>query len=220
MKLKRCRVTQHKCGLTLCCIGGVDTSVIDGDIYYFDLADNDDSESESWDVPITKIKFGNELDIEQRPKSVASFTTSEYYIAMPADQGDKLYASFRDKLQLYLPPLFSAADIYHKYFGGKYLQSTGTYKIKCSQIKHLPPLKLELGDYIVEIPAKYWTRVIDADHDCCATRIRRGESYRDWVLGTTFTNLFYTTFDPVNEQVGIALVKGQQNSGIKIHNKD
>ena len=175
-------------------IGGIDKSVIKGDVHYIDLAD---SKTGSWDVPISLARFDQKLLMEQKKGAVASISTSEHWISMPADQ----------------------ADIYHKVFGGKFQESTQTYKVKCSKIHKMPRLKLYLGDYAVEIPAQYWTRVIDAKRDCCATRIARGQSDRDWILGTAFTNLFYTTFDPVENKIGLALKKGQKDDGLRIVKK-
>ncbi|KAI7885227.1 acid protease [Lichtheimia hyalospora FSU 10163] len=175
-------------------LGGIDKSVIKGDVHYIDLAD---SKTGSWDVPISLARFDQKLLMEQKKGAVASISTSDHWISMPADQ----------------------ADIYHKVFGGKFQESTQTYKVKCSKIHKMPRLKLYLGDYAVEIPAQYWTRVIDAKRDCCATRIARGQSDRDWILGTAFTNLFYTTFDPVENKIGLALKKGQKDDGLRIVKK-
>lgn len=174
--------------------GGIDKSVIKGDIHYIDLAD---SKTGSWDVPISLVRFDQKLLMEQKKGAVASISTSQHWISMPADQ----------------------ADIYHKVFGGKFQESSQTYKVKCSKIHKMPRLKLYLGDHAVEIPAQYWTRVIDAKRDCCATRIARGQSDRDWILGTAFTNLFYTTFDPVENKIGLALKKGQKEDGLRIVKK-
>lgn len=78
---------------------------------------------------------------------------------------------------------------------------------------------MTLEDHIVELPAKYWTATVDADRDCCTTKISRGSSERDWVLGTSFTNAFYTTFDPDNETLGLAIKKGQKKDGLRVYRK-
>ncbi|KAF7728357.1 hypothetical protein EC973_006298 [Apophysomyces ossiformis] len=173
-------------------LGGVDSSVIEGDVSYIKLSDKHNG----WDVCIRDASFGH-LNLEQEKGAVASISTSSHFITLPADQADKFHAKF----------------------GGKYYQSTKTYSVKCSDIKKLPPLKVTLEDHVVEIPASYWTREIDADRDCCATNIARGNSNADWVLGTTFTNAFYTTFDTADNRIGLALKKGQKNDGLKIYKK-
>ncbi|KAI9495736.1 aspartic peptidase domain-containing protein [Zychaea mexicana] len=177
-------------------LGGIDKSAIKGKVAYIDLVDSS-SGSANWEVPISLVRFDMDLILQQKKHAKALISTSQNFIYMPYDQ----------------------ADIFHEVFGGKFQESTKTYKVKCSKIKDMPRLKLYLGDWAVEVPAQYWTRVVDAPTDCCATRIARGESDRDWILGTSFTNLFYTTFDPLEEKLGLALKKGQKNDGLKLIDK-
>ncbi|KAI7854906.1 aspartic peptidase domain-containing protein [Circinella umbellata] len=177
-------------------LGGIDKSAIQGDIAYIDLVDSS-SGSANWEVPISLVRFEMDLILQQKKNAKALISTSQNFISMPYDQ----------------------ADIFHEVFGGKFQENSKTYKVKCSKIKDMPRLKLYLGDWAVEIPPQYWTRVIDAPTDCCATRIARGESDRDWILGSSFTNLFYTTFDPVEEKLGLALKKGQKDDGLKLVDK-
>jgi hypothetical protein len=111
------------------------------------------------------------------------------------------------------------ADAFHAKFGATYHPDTKLYRIKCSEIKDLPVLKMTLEDHIVEIPASYWTSTVDKNRDCCSTTLGRSNSERDWVLGTSFTNAFYTTFDPDNETVGLAIKKGQKDDGLRVYKK-
>jgi Eukaryotic aspartyl protease len=173
--------------------GGVDKSKITGDFNYLTLADPVEGETRNWDVCLKKADFGNGLDFQQTEDTIASISTSSSYITMPCRQADK----FHDK------------------FGGKFLESTQTYTIKCSEISKLPPLKLRFDEYTVSLPASYWTREIDGDRDCCETLIRKGVSERDWSLGTAFTHAFYTSFNSEKEAVGLGLLKGSP-SGLKI----
>ncbi|KAI9314197.1 aspartic peptidase domain-containing protein [Dichotomocladium elegans] len=176
-------------------LGGIDKNAIKGDIQYIDLAENSGGR---WDIPITLVRFGMDLMIQQKSNAVASISTSQQYITMPADQ----------------------ADIFHEVYGGKLQDDTQTYKVKCSKISTLPNLELYLGNYLVEIPPQYWTRVIDRRRDCCATRIARGSnSVRDWVLGTAFTNLFYISFDPTENRIGLAFKKDQNQDGLNLVKK-
>ncbi|KAI8090103.1 aspartic peptidase domain-containing protein [Gilbertella persicaria] len=177
-------------------IGGVDTSVIKGDVNYLRLADTEDGSAKNWDVCIRHAGFGD-LRLEQEEKAIASISTSTSYISMPPDQADKFHAKF----------------------GGKYQSSTKNYLIKCSDAKKLPTLKMTLEDHIVELPPKYWIATVDADRDCCETKITRGSSDRDWVLGTSLTNAFYTSFDSENEKVGLAIKKGQEDDGLRVYKK-
>jgi hypothetical protein len=177
-------------------IGGVDTSVIEGDVSYIRLADDPDASAKNWDLCIRHASFGS-LKLEQKEKAVASVSTSTSVIAMPPKQ----------------------ADEFHAKFGGYYDESTKVYNIKCSEAKKLPALKMTLEDHIVELPAKYWTSVVDADRDCCATKITRGSSKRDWVLGTSLTNAFYTTFNPDDETIGLAIKKGHSSDGLRVYKK-
>ncbi|EIE78384.1 hypothetical protein G6F55_007552 [Rhizopus delemar] len=177
-------------------IGGVDTSVIEGNVSYIRLADDPDASAKNWDLCIRHASFGS-LKLEQKEKAVASVSTSTSVIAMPPKQ----------------------ADEFHAKFGGYYDESTKVYNIKCSEAKKLPALKMTLEDHIVELPAKYWTSVVDADRDCCATKITRGSSERDWVLGTSLTNAFYTTFNPDDETIGLAIKKGHSSDGLRVYKK-
>ncbi|CAO3663976.1 unnamed protein product [Umbelopsis ramanniana] len=173
--------------------GGVDKSKINGDFNYLTLADPVEGETRNWDVCLKKADFGNGLDFQQEEETIASISTSSSYITMPCHQADK----FHDK------------------FGGKFLESTNTYTIKCSEISKLPPLKLRFDEYTVTLPASYWTREVDSDRDCCETLIRKGVSNRDWSLGTAFTHAFYTSFNSEKEAVGLGVLKGSP-SGLKI----
>lgn len=177
-------------------LGGVDTSIIKGDVEYIPLADDPGAKAKNWDVCIRHASFGG-LRLKQEANALASISTSTSLIVMPPDQ----------------------ADQFHDKFGGEYKSSSKSYQIKCSEIKNLPVLKMTLEDHIVELPAKYWTAVVDADRDCCETKISRGNSDRDWILGTSLTNAFYTTFDPDTETVGLAIKKGQSDDGLRVYKK-
>ncbi|KAH8552116.1 aspartic peptidase domain-containing protein [Umbelopsis sp. PMI_123] len=173
--------------------GGVDKSKIEGDFNYITLADPVEGETRNWDVCLKNADFGDGLSFQQAEDTIASISTSTSYITMPCHQADK----FHDK------------------FGGKFLESTQTYTIKCSEISKMPPLKLRFDEYTVTLPASYWTREVDASRDCCETLIRKGVSNRDWSLGTAFTHAFYTSFNSEKEAVGLGVLKGSP-SGLKV----
>ncbi|GAA5801813.1 hypothetical protein HPULCUR_007267 [Helicostylum pulchrum] len=177
-------------------LGGVDKSIIDGEVNYLRLAADPEAPAKNWDICIRHASFGN-LKLEQGQYAIASISTSTSYIVMPHKQ----------------------ADAFHEEFGAEYDIKTKSYNIKCSEIKDLPLLKMTLEDHIVELPAKYWTGAIDVDSDKCFTKISRGNSELDWVLGTSVTNAFYTTFDPEAETVGLAIKKGQSKDGLRVYRK-
>ncbi|KAL0075503.1 secreted aspartyl protease [Phycomyces blakesleeanus] len=180
-------------------IGGVDTSAISGDVEYIPLANTGDADAHGWDVCIRDANFDNELNMKQLPNAIASISTSSQFIVMPPHQADK----------------------FHDTFGGRYHASDKTYRFVCCEAEKLPTLKLTLEDHIVELPAKYWVHRENATDCCgyCTTRLSRGNSERDWVLGTTFTNAFYTTFDSDGERIGLALKKDHKDDGLRVYKK-
>ncbi|KAI9472340.1 MAG: aspartic peptidase domain-containing protein [Benjaminiella poitrasii] len=177
-------------------MGGIDKSIIKGEMQYIRLADDPGAKAKNWDVCIRHASFGG-LRFRQEPNAIASISTSTSFISMPPDQ----------------------ADAFHAKFGGEYQSAKRNYAIKCSEAAKLPVLKMTLEDHIVELPAKYWVTVVDAERDCCETKITRGSSDRDWVLGTSLTNAFYTSFDPDSEAVGLAIKKGFKEDGLRVYKK-
>ncbi|KAI9284738.1 aspartic peptidase domain-containing protein [Umbelopsis sp. AD052] len=173
--------------------GGIDQTKIDGQIYYLPLSSPRKNEVKGWNICLQKAEFGNKLKLHQYDFAIASISSSSPYITMPPSQ----------------------ADCFHEKFGAVYQQSTGTYTIKCSKLKSLPPLILEFDSITVELPADVWTGVTNSGQNCCHTKIRRGGSEHDWVLGTTFTHAFYSVFDSEKEAIGFGLLKGSEN-GVKI----
>ncbi|ORX56873.1 acid protease [Hesseltinella vesiculosa] len=175
-------------------IGGVDTSAIKGNITYFDVDKSKKGHDKGWDICISHVGIGK-LGLKQQEGAIAAISTSSPYIVMPDCQ----------------------ADEFKKTFGGKFYKSKGTYSVKCSEIKDLPALKLDFLGKVVELPAKYWTREIDGDRDCCEVLLSKGASPTDWILGAPFTNAFYTTFDATNEQVGLAITATSNDPDLKIY---
>ncbi|KAG0172261.1 1,3-beta-glucanosyltransferase [Apophysomyces sp. BC1034] len=180
-------------------MGGVDKTAIQGDVQYIDLARTD--EAQNWDVCIRDANFDGELNLKQKKNALASISSSSSQIVMPRDQ----------------------ADQFHDVFGGRFNHTSRAYQFVCCEAEKLPSLKLTLEDTIVELPSKYWVeKTAEGDEGCCATcatRISRGNTNRDWVLGTAFTNAFYTTFDPEGERIGLALKKDNNDEGLRIYKK-
>ncbi|KAI8060994.1 aspartic peptidase domain-containing protein [Gongronella butleri] len=174
-------------------IGGIDKNAIEGDVEYLTLAEGTTAD-QGWDVCIKHAKIGK-LGLGQEKDAIAAISTSSPYIVLPECQ----------------------ADEFQKMYGGKFYRSKGTYSVKCSEIKDLPPLKINLDDKIVQLPAKYWTREIDGDRDCCEVLLSKGGSPTDWILGVPFTNAFYTTFDPDGKRVGLGIKAGNTDKDLKIY---
>ncbi|KAI7866458.1 aspartic peptidase domain-containing protein [Spinellus fusiger] len=181
-------------------LGGVDESAIQGPIEYIPLANTEDHSAKNWDVCIRDANFDGELNMKQLPNAIASISTANSMIVMPPKQADQFHATF----------------------GGRYNAAEKNYRFVCCEAEKLPTLKLTLENHIVELPSKYWIKRLDQSKECCGyctTRISHGNSDRDWVLGTAFTNAFYVTFDPEGERIGLALRKGHKEDGLRVYRK-
>lgn len=106
---------------------------------------------------------------------------------------------------------FHAAECFHRKFNAVYEKSSNTYTIKCSDAQNLPPLTIEFDHFTAVLPPSLWTGVTDASRDCCHTKIQRGNSNHDWVLGTAFTHAFYSVFDSEKDAIGFGLLKDGAN---------
>lgn len=173
-------------------IGGIDTAIIEGNMTYLSLAQQQD-EQQSWSVCLKHAKIGHPLPFPDRRHSetLATITSSNPYILLP-----------------------HAAAFQHTY-GGKYDAATNTFRIPCSETRYLPPLTLTLGEekVTVQLPAVYWTRKID-DETC---QVLLGQSPdHGWVLGAPFTNALYTTFDADKARIGLAIKKGNTNKDLTL----
>lgn len=71
-------------------LGGVDKSLIKGDMEYIPLADPVEGSTRNWDVCIKDANFDNVLNIKQKHMAIAVISSSTNYITMPSDQGTVL----------------------------------------------------------------------------------------------------------------------------------
>ncbi|CAO3651702.1 unnamed protein product [Cunninghamella blakesleeana] len=177
-------------------IGGVIPGVVENDhITYLPIAEPKKGRARNYDINIKRAKIGKQLILPQADDATAAISTSSPFIVMPQSQ----------------------ADQFKKVYGGKFYRKSGTYSVKCSEIKDLPPLKITLDNKIIQIPATYWTREKDADRDCCEVLIAKGASETNWILGTPFSKPFYTIFDPLNNRIGFGIKKGNKDTELKIY---
>ncbi|KAI9300145.1 aspartic peptidase domain-containing protein [Cunninghamella echinulata] len=176
-------------------IGGVMPGIVEGDINYLPMAEAKDGKARGYDIEINRAKIGKQLIMPQAEGAVAAISTSSPYIVMPKSQ----------------------AEQFQKTYGGKFYRKSGTYSVKCSEVKNLPVLKITLDNKVIQIPANYWTRVKDLDRDCCEVLLAKGASETNWILGTPFTTPFYTVFDPLHNRIGFGIKKGNKNKELKIY---
>lgn len=87
-------------------VGGVDKSMIKGDVNYIALADPEEGSQRNWDVCIKDADFEGDLSIKQKDNAIAAITTSTNYITMPSDQG-KSFIHFYCLYVLIFIPIFS-----------------------------------------------------------------------------------------------------------------
>jgi hypothetical protein len=82
----------------------------------------------------------------------------------------------------------------------------------------LTSFEIQLGDIKAVIPPRYWSHPRNTATCCdmCRSHIGRSESDTDYVIGSSFTNAFYSDFDPEKERVSLALKKHQPNDGLKL----
>lgn len=78
--------------------------------------------------------------------------------------------------------------------------------------------KVKLGDIKAVIPPSYWSHPREVDSCCemCRTHIGRSGSDTDYVIGSAFTNAFYSQFDPDNDNIGFAMKKTHVDDGLKL----
>jgi hypothetical protein len=82
----------------------------------------------------------------------------------------------------------------------------------------LTSFEIQLGDIKAVIPPQYWSHPRNTTTCCdmCRSHIGRSESDTDYVIGSSFTNAFYSDFDPEKERVSLALKKHQPDDGLEL----
>lgn len=82
----------------------------------------------------------------------------------------------------------------------------------------LTSLQMTLGDIQVTLPPSYWSHPRDTTSCCdmCRTHIGKSESDTDYVIGYSFTNAFYSQFNPEKNRISLAYKKHQEDNGLKL----
>lgn len=117
------------------------------------------------------------------------------------------------------------ADEFKKHWFAEYDEDDNTYKIPCCLADRLSSFQIQLGDIRVTLPPHYWSHRRDVDSCCemCRTHIGRSDSSTDYLIGSAFTNAFYTQYDSDEERISLALKKCHKSDGLKLcdlSNKD
>ncbi|GAA5796570.1 hypothetical protein HPULCUR_001942 [Helicostylum pulchrum] len=175
-------------------IGGIDTDAIKGKLYTIDVAD--DNGSGSWAVPIRQAKFEDDLYFKVAKNAKAVLSSSTDVIGLPNKQ----------------------ADEFKEHWYAVYDEPDNTYQVPCCLMDRFTSFKVKLGDIHAVIPPSYWSHPREVDSCCemCRTRIGRSGSDTDYVIGSSFTNAFYSQFDPDNDSIGFAMKKSHVNDGLKL----
>ncbi|KAI7905804.1 aspartic peptidase domain-containing protein [Cokeromyces recurvatus] len=176
-------------------IGGVDYNAIKGDLYYVNI-DDKKSKTGSWEVPVTAFKFKNDLRFNVSHNAKAVFSSSTDVIGLPNKQ----------------------AEIFRKHWYAEYDEPDNTFKIPCCLMDHLTSLQITFGNVKATVPPGYWSRPRKVNTCCemCRTHIGKSDSDTDYVIGSAFTNAFYTQFDMSDNKIGLAIKKHQANNGLKL----
>lgn len=82
----------------------------------------------------------------------------------------------------------------------------------------LTPLKMTLGSVKVTLPPSYWShpRKVNSCCEMCRTHIGKSNSDKDYVIGYSFTNAFYSQFDSEKNRISFAMKKHHKQDGLKI----
>ncbi|KAK4515830.1 atp3 gamma subunit of the F1 sector of mitochondrial F1F0 ATP synthase [Mucor velutinosus] len=177
-------------------LGGVDKDAIKGDLYHIDVDDEDDNDSGNWAVSVNSAKFEDDLCFNVSKKAKAVLSSSTDVIGLPNAQ---------------------AKEFQERWYA-EYDKPDNTFKIPCCLMEYLTPFKIELGSIKATIPPHYWShpRKVATCCEMCRTHIGKSESDTDYVIGSAFTNAFYTQFDTEKNRVSLAMKKNHVKDGLKL----
>ncbi|KAI8640064.1 aspartic peptidase domain-containing protein [Parasitella parasitica] len=176
-------------------IGGIDTDAIKGDLYYIDVR-NDDNESGNWAVSIDSAKFEDDLEFTISKGAKAVLSSSTDVIGLPNTQ----------------------ADEFQKRWYAEYDENDNTFMIPCCLMDNLTPFKIKLGSIKATIPPHYWShpRKVTSCCEMCRTHIGKSESDTDYIIGSAFTNSFYTQYNIAENTITLAMKKNHVNDGLEL----
>lgn len=82
----------------------------------------------------------------------------------------------------------------------------------------LTSFKIKFGKVEAVVPPQYWShpRKVDSCCELCRTHIGRSESDTDYVIGSAFTNAFYTQFDSDKDRISLAMKKNHVKDGLSL----
>ncbi|KAI8069846.1 aspartic peptidase domain-containing protein [Gilbertella persicaria] len=174
-------------------IGGIDRDAIQGNLFHIPLSANECDDH--WAVPVKEAKFEDSFHIDSHAKAILS--TSTDVIGLPYQQAQE----FKER------------------WYAVYDEQDNTFMIPCCLMQQLTSFKIRLGDIHVVIPPHYWSypRQVDSCCELCRTHIGKSESDTDFVIGSSFTNAFYTQYDAEQERISLALKKNHHHDGLKVY---
>lgn len=175
-------------------IGGVDTDAIKGKLYHIKVSD--DTGSGNWAVPVHEAKFEDDLYFKVNKKAKAVLSSSTDVIGLPNKE----------------------AEEFRKHWYAEYDKPDNTYKIPCCLMDRLTSFKIKFGKVEAVVPPQYWShpRKVDSCCELCRTHIGRSESDTDYVIGSAFTNAFYTQFDSDKDRISLAMKKNHVKDGLSL----
>ncbi|KAI8354596.1 aspartic peptidase domain-containing protein [Choanephora cucurbitarum] len=175
-------------------IGGVDHDAIEGKLHPIPL-NNECGNSQDWAVPVRDAGFENNFHIHKHAKAILS--TSTDVIGLPDKQ----------------------AEEFRKRWYATYDEPDNTFMVPCCLMDQLSSFRIQLGDIQVTLPPHYWSHFRQTDSCCemCRTHIGKSESEKNFILGSSFTNAFYTQYDSEKEQISLALKKNHIDDNLEIY---
>lgn len=175
-------------------IGGIDYDAIKGKLYHINVKDDDDSGN--WAIPVHEAKFIDDLHFEVSKNAKAILSSSTDVIGLPNKQ----------------------ADEFKKHWYAEYDKPDNTYKIPCCLMDRITAFKIRLGNVNAIIPPHYWShpRKVDTCCEMCRTHIGRSDSDTDYVIGSAFTNAFYTQFDSEKDRISLGMKKNHVKDGLSL----
>ncbi|CEP06927.1 hypothetical protein [Parasitella parasitica] len=176
-------------------IGGIDTDAIKGDLYHID-ARNDGSESGNWAVSVNSVKFEDDLEFKISKDAKAVLSSSTDVIGLPNAQ----------------------ADEFQKRWYAEYDKPDNTFMIPCCLMDNLTSFKIKLGSIKATIPPHYWShpRKVTSCCEMCRTHIGKSESDTDYIIGSAFTNSFYTQYNTDENKISLAMKKNHVDDGLEL----
>ncbi|KAI8374769.1 aspartic peptidase domain-containing protein [Blakeslea trispora] len=194
-------------------IGGVDYDAIKGKLHHIPLND-ECSDSQDWAVSVRDAGFEDSFQIHKHARAILS--TSTDVIGLPNKQGKPCILSIWQMNERIVCVL---AEEFRKRWFAVYDQPDNTFMIPCCLMDRLSSFKIQLGDIQIIVPPHYWSHPREVDSCCemCRTHIGKSDSEKNFIIGSSFTNAFYTQYDTERGQIGLALKKDHADDNLEIY---